>query len=133
MNRRITQDKSHGVRGLELRIKGVHVARMLVLVLLVLNGLLTYAILYSSHGLPGYRNQNEQVRDLEQRIVRLKEDNQRVFDRIQALKNDSKAQEKLVRQQLGWVRDNEIILEFPEKGNGTGGKSSSTKPFLLLK
>lgn len=109
-------------------------ARLLVFILLFLNGLLLYAICFSSHGLPGYRKQNEQVRELEERIVRLKEDNQSFFDKIQALKNDPRAQEKLVRQELGWVRDNEVILEFPERESGTGGKSgSASKPFLPVR
>ncbi len=111
------QEKSTGTR---FPIKGVHVVRCLVGLLLVLNILLVYAILYSSHGLPGYRKQSEQVRELEEKILKLKTENQKLFDTIQSLKSSPQAQEKLVRQELGWVRENEIILETPEKESQNG-------------
>ena len=118
-------------------IKGVHVLRLLVAFLLALNIALLYAILFSSHGLSGYRKQTEQVRELEAKIHKLRQDNQKLFVRIQALKNNPKALDKLVRQELGWVKDNEIVLEFPGKEEaqkdpkstgaspGTGKNSSS--------
>ena len=89
---------------------------------LVLNGVLIYAILYSSHGLPGYRKQSEQVRELKDKIFKLKTENQKLFEAIQALKSNPQAQEKLVRQELGLVRENEIILEIPEKDGQNGEK-----------
>ncbi len=113
------QEKSTGTR---FPIKGVHVVRFLVVLLLAVNALLIYAILYSSHGLPGYRKQSEQVRELEEKILKLKTENQKLFEMIQALKSSPQAQEKLVRQELGWVRENEIILEIPEKDGQNGEK-----------
>ena len=117
MNRRTTNGNQYqensGVK--DLKIKGVYVVRSLVGFLLVLNLILLYAIVYSSHGLAGYKRQNEQVKELEEKILKLKQDNQKLFEMIQALKTDPKAQEKLVRQELGWVRENEVILEFPDK------------------
>ncbi len=116
MNQRVTQNKKHQENGgRELRIKGVNIARMLVGVFLVLNCILIYAILFSSRGLPGYRQQNQQVKELEEKILGLKVENQKLFEMIQALKADAKAQEKLVRQELGWVRENEVVLEIPQK------------------
>ena len=51
---------------------------------------------------------------------------------IQSLKASSKAQEKLVRQQLGWVRENEIILESAEKDDEGGEKAvGPIKPFSV--
>lgn len=116
MNRHVTRENKYqenGRRG--PGIKGIHIARLLVGSLLVLNIILLYAIFFSSHGLPGYRNQREQVKDLEEKILKLKQDNQELYEKIQAFKNDPASQEKLVRRELGWVRENEIILEFPEK------------------
>jgi cell division protein FtsB len=124
MKGRVTQNNRYQEKTAETRfpIKGVHVVRFLVALLLVLNGLLIYAILYSSRGLPGYRKQSEQVRELEEKILKLKTENQKLFEMIQALKSSPQAQEKLVRQELGWVRENEIILETPEKDGQNGGK-----------
>ena len=116
------QEKNTGTR---FPVKGVYVVRFLVALLLVLNGVLIYAILYSSHGLPGYRKQSEQVRELEDKIFKLKTENQKLFEAIQALKSNPQAQEKLVRQELGLVRENEIILEIPEKTARTAKNTSS--------
>jgi cell division protein FtsB len=109
-------------------IKGVHVLRFLVACLLALNIALLYAILFSSHGLPSYRKQTEQVKELEARIVKLRQDNQKLFEWIQALKNNPKALDKLVRQELGWVKDNEIVLEFPEKEEAQKDPKSAGSP-----
>ena len=55
-------------------IKGVNVVRLLVGLLLVLNFFLIYAIVFSSNGLIGYRKQNEQVREIEEKLLKLKAD-----------------------------------------------------------
>ena len=102
-------------------IKGVHVARLLVGFLLALNIILILTIMFSSSGLRGYRKQNGQVKELDEKVLKLKTENQKLFELIQSLKTSSKAQEKLVRQELGWVRENEIILESTEK-DAEGGE-----------
>ena len=51
---------------------------------------------------------------------------------IQALKADPKAQEKLVRRELGWVRENEIVLESVDKETEGGENAAGLiKPFSL--
>jgi cell division protein FtsB len=115
-------------------VKGVYVARLLVGLLLGLNIVLILTILYSPSGLPGYKKQNQQVKELEEKVHKLKVENQKLFETIQALKTSPKAQEKLVRRELGWVRDNEIILESADRENG-GGENLAIpiKPFSLPK
>ncbi|MGV8073360.1 MAG: septum formation initiator family protein [Syntrophobacteraceae bacterium] len=97
--------------------KGVHILQMLAVGLVALNLLVLYGIFFSSQGVRGYRQQCGQVEELTDKIQKLKEQNQKLFRKIQALKNDSKAQEKLVRQQLGWTRENEVVIEFPPHKN----------------
>jgi cell division protein FtsB len=113
-------------------VKGVYVARLLVGFLVALNIVLILTILFSPSGLPGYRKQNRQVKELEEKVLKLKVENQQLFEMIQSLKTSSKAQEKLVRQELGWVRENEIVLESAEKENQRGEKAvGPIKPFSL--
>lgn len=115
-------------------VRGVSIARLLVIVLLALNIVLIYAIAFSSNGLPGYRKQNRQVKELEEKVLRLKVENQKLFEMVQAIKTSPKAQEKLVREELGWVRENEIILESVDKGNdGERGAVVPVKPFGIPK
>ncbi|MHC1728349.1 MAG: septum formation initiator family protein [Syntrophobacteraceae bacterium] len=116
MNGRLTQNNRYQEGGgkPKFTIKGVYIVRSLVGFLLVLNIALIYTIVFSSNGIPGYKKQNEQVRELEEKIVKLRAENQRLFEMVQALKSSPEMQEKLVRQELGWVRENEIILDIPE-------------------
>ena len=99
-----------------------------------LNIVFILTILFSSSGLPGYRKQHQQVKELEEKVLKLKIENQTLFEMIQSVKTNPKAQEKLVRQELGWVRENEIILESAEKKNEGGGKAiGPIKPFSIPK
>ncbi|MGC8492897.1 MAG: FtsB family cell division protein [Syntrophobacteraceae bacterium] len=102
------------------RVRGIYVARFLVVLLLVLDIALVFAIFYSRNGLAGYHLQNRQVRRMENALVKLRNDNRKLFDLIQSLKNDPKAQERLVRRQLGWVGKNEIIFESPHRIEASG-------------
>ena len=133
---RPTQTNRYQQTGTQPRfaVKGVYVARLLVGLLLALNLVLIYAIVFSSNGLSGYRKQNQQVKELEKKVLSLKIENQKLFEMVQSLKASSKAQEKLVRQELGWVRENEIILESADKENESGEKAPGPiKPFSFPK
>jgi cell division protein FtsB len=91
---------------------GVPFLKCLVSVLVALNVLLFYGILFSSRGVRGYRLQQSEVVRLAAVTQRLAQDNQRLVNRIRHLKSDPGAQERLVKQELGWVREDEIIVEF---------------------
>jgi len=113
-------------------LKGVVVARLLVAVFLLLNIILIYTTLFSSNGIPGYRKQNQQVKELEEKVLLLRIENQKLYEMIQSLKTSAKAQEKLVRQELGWVRENEVILESSDKeSEGAEKPAGPIKPFNL--
>ena len=115
-------------------VRGVYIVRLLVGILLGLNIVFILTILFSSSGLHGYRKQGRQVKELEEKVLKLKIENQKLFETIQSLKTSSKAQEKLVRQELGWVRENEIILESPEKKKeGVEKAIGPIKPFSVPK
>jgi len=115
-------------------VKGVYIVRLLVGILLGLNIVFILTILFSSSGLPGYRKQDQQVKELDEKVLKLKIENQKLFEMIHSLKASSKAQEKFVRQQLGWIRENEIILESAEKEDEGGEKAvGPIKPFSVPK
>ncbi len=104
-------------------IRGIYVVRLLVGVLLALDMALVLTVIYSPSGLPGYRLQNLQVRKLENTVLNLRIKNQKLFERIQSIKTDPKARERLVRRQLGWVGKDEVIFQSPDYvENGGGGR-----------
>ena len=93
-------------------LRGTTILQCLVFLLLALDILLFYGIFLSPQGILGYHEQSNQVEELQEKILKLREDNHKVFHRIQGFKNDPKAQERRVREQLGWVRENELMIEF---------------------
>jgi cell division protein FtsB len=92
--------------------KSVPILKCLVALMGVLNVLLLYAIFVSPRGVHGYRMQQAEVRRLATTAKRLAQDNQRLVNRIRHLKADPGAQERLVKQVLGWVHEDEVIIEF---------------------
>lgn len=91
---------------------GNRVLRLLVLFLAGLNCALMYGLFFSGQGIWAFRQQNAHVEELEAKVMKLQKENQKLYRKIQAFKNDPEAQERLVRQQLGWVRGNELVVEF---------------------
>ncbi|NLI81430.1 MAG: hypothetical protein GX443_07050 [Deltaproteobacteria bacterium] len=99
-------------------VKASHIFIALCALLLVLNGLLASSILVSEQGIRGLKQQNQQVEEVLGKIRKLEEDNQRMFQLIQSLKSNTRTQERLVRQQLGWARENELVFEFSPSWKG---------------
>lgn len=96
-------------------LRGTPLLLLLVGIILLLNALLFQRLFFSSQGIPGFRNQCSQVEELEGKLKNVKADNQKLFRRIQAFKNSPRAQEKMVREELGWLRDNELLIQFKPK------------------
>lgn len=97
--------------------QGGHLLWCIIAMLLIIDVALLYGIFFSSQGIPGYHQQQRQIEELQGKIRNLQKENYRLFERIQSLKDDPLAQEKLVRQHLGWTRPNEIVIEFPAAGD----------------
>lgn len=108
-------------------IRGIYVVRLLVGLLLALDIVLVLTIIFSPSGIQGFKLQNRQVKKLEDTVLNLRTKNQNLFEKIQSLKNDPTAQERLVRRQLGWVGKNEIIFQSPGSTQNRNGKT--IRPF----
>ena len=87
--------------------------RLIVAVLLAVNGLLWGGILLSPKGVRGYLEKRRETLRMEGKYRRLASNNQRLFKKIQRFKRDPWFQEKQVREELGWIREGEIVFEFP--------------------
>jgi cell division protein FtsB len=95
--------------------RGTHLLFVLVAILMLLNVLLFQSLFFSPQGVLGFRKQCAQVEELQTKVNNLKEENQKLFRKIQGFKNSPRAQEKMVREELGWLRDNELVIEFQGK------------------
>jgi cell division protein FtsB len=95
------------------RFNGVYLVRGLAGVLLFVNLLLLYGIFLSPRGILGYQRQCRQVEEMENKILKIRKENQKLFSKIQTFKADPRKRERQVREQLGWARENELVFEFP--------------------
>ena len=96
-----------------ISLSGVRLMQCLVGALVIISCLAMYGIFLSDHSIFRYRQQCQQVEELSAKVEKLREGNHRSFHRIQGFKKDMQAQERLVREQLGWARENELMFEFP--------------------
>jgi cell division protein FtsB len=99
------------------RLSGGRIVKGLVALLVVLNAVLLVAIFFSPRGLRAYRAQQAEVRRLTATRAQLAQENQRLVKKIRNLKENPGAQERLIKKELGWVREDEIIIEFASTQN----------------
>lgn len=102
------------------------VIRHLVLgISLVLNLLLFYNLIWGKSGAISYNELRERCAALEERIRRTGEENLALSKEIRLLQSDEKYIEKMIRNRLNFVRDNEILYIFPDE---TRVESSGVQP-----
>lgn len=93
--------------------------KLLVGVTLVLGAALMCLVFFSNRGLyPMYRFRQERLH-LEQENARLKAENERLARTIERLQIDPELIQDLIRQELNFVKKNEIIFQLPP---GVGAK-----------
>lgn len=76
----------------------------------------------------------QQREELQVKVAQLREDNQRLRQEINALKNDPRTIESLARRKLGMVRPDELVYQFtsPEKHSPkTDGTTPKQSPAAL--
>ncbi len=87
--------------------------KLLVGVILLLGAALVCLVFFSDRGLyPLYRFSQERLH-LEQENARLKAENDRLARTIDRLQNDPELIQDLIRQELNFVKKNEIIFQLP--------------------
>ena len=91
------------------RYRGAILALLLACVALVVHEI------YGEHGYLAVRRERREYDLLQQEIHRLQEENQQLERRIEALKADPKAIERLARDQMHMARPGERIYTLPEK------------------
>jgi len=96
----------------KIPIQGIHIVQCLCCIILILDVVLLWTILFSSRGVLGYRRARLQTEELKAKIAALHETNREVFRKIKRFNENPKARERLAREQLGWAREDELVVEF---------------------
>jgi cell division protein FtsB len=86
---------------------------MLLLSGLFLIGMMALAI-WGKHGLLEVWSRQRDLMALAQEIGTIERENAKLSQEIQRLRDDMGYLEKMAREELGWVRPGELVIEFIE-------------------
>lgn len=77
---------------------------------------MSWNLVFSDHGYLVYRQEAEQLQQLESEVEALKAGRERLAREVLRLRNDPDALEELVHRELGYVHPDEYMLIMPEHG-----------------
>jgi len=96
------------------------------LLFVAVSGYMGWSLVFSDHGYLVYRQEQQQLQDLQQQLDVLKQQRQQLAQEILRLRNDPQALEELVHRELGYVHPDEFVLILPDQKQaqhqGTGAK-----------
>lgn len=90
--------------------------RPVLLALALVCAAVGYAWLAPESGFPTWLRLRDEVARAEDRIHALERQNTVLRDEVAALRTDPFAQERAVREELGWVRPGETLVRVPGAG-----------------
>lgn len=98
--------------------------RPVLLALALVCAAIGYAWFVPESGFPTWLHLRDDVAQAEDRIRTLERQNTALRDEVAALRADPFAQERAVREELGWVRPGETLVRVP----GAGAASERAVP-----
>jgi len=88
--------------------------RSVLLAIALVCAVVAYAWLVPESGFPTWLRLRAEVADAEVRIHTLEQENSSLREEVTALSRESFAQERAVRETLGWARPGEIVVRAPD-------------------
>jgi len=76
--------------------------------------MLAYHVVFGVNGMVAYHNKRAENQKLQQDVLRLQQENDRVSRRVRELKTNPKAIEREAREQLKYARSGEVVYIAPE-------------------
>ncbi|GFO66597.1 septum formation initiator [Geomonas limicola] len=94
-----------------------------------------YFTVFGDRGLLRINHLHRDRDDMQQKLLELKTENDRLRREITALQSDRRYLESIARRDFGLVRGNEVIYQFPaqEKGSGAGQAEKKGQPAVSPK
>lgn len=91
--------------------------RLILILLLAVNILLAWTILWGDRGIQPYRQQQQVLEEVESRLGQVREDNIELSRKVRLLKNNKAYLEQMIRTRLHYVQNNEVIYINQEKAS----------------
>lgn len=88
--------------------------RVLVGALIAFNLFLLYSLMLGSEGYFAYKEQADNIEVLKAKIARLDQENLNLSRQVRLLRSDREYLERMVREQMKFVKNNETLYVFPE-------------------
>ena len=86
--------------------------RILLGVLVVVNVVLLFRLIWSEHGVIAYMNMRKRSAMLEDQLREVDGRSLDLSKEIRRLKNDRSYQEKVIREHMNYVKENEVLYIF---------------------
>lgn len=92
--------------------------------LVVFNLLLLYNLIWSDNGIFAYLELKSRHARLQERLTALGEKSLDLSQEIRWLKSDRAFTEKITRSQMNYLKENEIVYQFPKDAPAAGDKGA---------
>ena len=93
----------------------------------VLVVMLAYHVVFAAYGMIAYQHKRSDHHKLQQEILRLQQENDRISLRVRELKSDPRAIEREAREQLKYARPGEVVYISPETQPQSSGATAAKR------
>jgi len=98
-------------------VTGIRITRRTWLIPAACLAFILFFTVFGERGLLRIYEMKQEKQRIEVKVAGLKLENQKLLLSIEALRSDRHHLERIARKELGLVRPNEIIYQFPPSGN----------------
>lgn len=89
---------------------------------------MAYGVIFGHNGLTAYAHKREEAKELQQQMLQLQKENERLHEHVDHLQSDPDAIEHEAREELHYTRSGEVIYTLPNAGGEPSKPSSSHDP-----
>jgi cell division protein FtsB len=89
--------------------------RVLPVIMLITAAIGAPVMIFSSQGLPRLRGLERELADVEQESAEIRRQVEALRGRVARLRDDPTAVERIARDELGFVRQSEVVFQFPKQ------------------
>lgn len=101
--------------------------RVLLVVLVVVNVVMLFRLVWSEHGLFAYMNMRARAAKLRQQLQEIDAKSLELSKEIRRLKSDRAYQEMIIRDRMNYVKENEVLYIFSGRGDIPQGAADDEK------
>jgi cell division protein FtsB len=89
---------------------------------------MAYGVVFGHNGLTAYAHKREEAKELQQQVLQLQKENERLHEHVDHLQSDPDAIEHEAREELHYTRSGEVIYTLPNPGVDPSQQSPSNGP-----